>query len=127
MMLAISEYVHDYSGCGDKDLFLGRSESNFFLPLRSVGVAPPPSRSLLILISGWRKDTCSLRVPLFNSSAKSKMTLSTKDIHKSCHKLSSRIVCFDFSHFDNTDNEARTSTPYNIVSITLTNRTMYRR
>ena len=29
MMLAISEYVHDYSGCGDKDLSLsvGASQS----------------------------------------------------------------------------------------------------
>lgn len=36
-------------------------------------------------------------------SAKSKMTLSTKDIHKSCHKMSNRIVCFDLSHFDNTE------------------------
>ena len=27
MMLAISEYVHDYSGCGDKDLSLGKDLS----------------------------------------------------------------------------------------------------
>ena len=49
MMLAISEYVHDYSGCGDKDLSLSAGVS----PLRSVA-APPPSRSL-IQISGWGK------------------------------------------------------------------------
>ena len=56
MMLAISEYVHDYSGCGDKDLSLGRS------------LSPPlcrgsPAESLADSDQWVGKDTCSLRVP----------------------------------------------------------------
>ena len=38
MMLAISEYVHDYSGCGDKDLSLFGGDSR----------SPPLSREVNI-------------------------------------------------------------------------------
>ena len=109
MMLAISEYVHDYSGCGDKDLFLGRSESNFFSPpplCRSCSPAEPIAADS----DQWvGKRHMFIKGPSSNGSAKSKMTLSAKDIHKSCHKLSNRIICFDLSHFDKTDNGARST------------------